>query len=55
MYVDDGVSVRVLQINCRLHKGERDLNVSSLWQNDEGEMTDDMTMTRTRMILVPSS
>ena len=43
--VDD--SVRVLQINCRLHKGKRDLNVSSLWQNDEGEMT--------RTILVPRS
>ncbi len=35
--VDD--SVRVLQMNCRLHKEERDLNVSSLWQNEEGEMT----------------
>ncbi len=35
--VDD--SVRVLQMNCRLHKGERDLNFSSLWQNEEqGEM-----------------
>jgi hypothetical protein len=49
--VDD--SVRVLQINCRLHKGKRDLdlNVSSLWQDDEGEMT----MTRTRTILNPRS
>ena len=32
-------SVRVLQINCQLHKGKRDLKVSSLWQDDEGEMT----------------
>jgi hypothetical protein len=34
-------SVRVLQINCRLHKGKRDLNVSSLWQDDEGRGRDD--------------
>ena len=43
--VDD--SVRVIQINCRLHKGNRDLNVSSLWQDDEEKMT--------RTILVPRS
>ena len=45
--VDDSVRVRVLQINCRLHKGNRDLNVSSLWQDDEEKMT--------RTILVPRS
>ncbi len=49
MYVDD--SVRVLQINCRLHKGKRDLNVSSLKlrQNDEGEMTRTMLVPRSKM------
>ena len=45
--VDD--SVRVLQINCRLHKGKRDLNVSSLWQDDEGEMTRTILNPRSKM------
>ena len=49
--VDDSVSVRVLQIslNCRLHKGERDLNVSSLWQDDEEKMTRTIFVLRSKM------
>ena len=42
-------SVRVLQINCRLHKGERDLNVSSPWQDDEEEMTRTIFVLRSKM------
>ena len=47
--VDDSVRVRVLQINCRLHKGKRDLNVSSLWQDDEEKMTRTIFVLRSKM------
>ena len=47
--VDDSVRVLQLQINCRLHKGERDLNVSSLWQDDEEKMTRTIFVLRSKM------